>query len=381
MGRILEGFWDCKYCGTTHIGGRHRECPNCGKARSKDTEFYLGTERNYVPKNQSRDISRNPDWVCEFCQQLNSDNDTVCKYCGSSRTKRALNYFQAKLPSSAHDSYNGSDSNSGCTEQMNSGENISASTPTCKASDQPSRQKSSKSVKEFLASHCYQLLITLLLVAGIVGMVFLFLPKELEITINEFTWTRTIDIERYQTVEESSWSLPSNSRLLYSQLEIHHYQSVIDHYEIRTRQVAKQRISGYETYVSGYRDLGNGYFEEITSQRPIYETYYETETYQEPVYRDEPVYKTKYYYEIEKWLYERSVLTNGSGKSPYWGETNLSSDERIASRSETYSIIGLDSKGEEETIILSFEDWSSLEVGQTVKLRVSIGGHGEIIEE
>lgn len=193
------------------------------------------------------------------------------------------------------------------------------------------------------------------------------------------SWERSIDIERYQTVDESGWSLPVGARLHYSQEEFSHYEQVLDHYETKTRQVAKERISGYEEYVTGYRDLGNGYFEETTSSRPIYETYYETETYEEPVYRDEAVYRTKYYYEIDKWLYERSVKTNGTDKEPYWGEVNLNSDERVSSERENYTILGLNKKEKEQSISLSYKDWNSLEVGQTVKLKVSLG-YGTIVE-
>lgn len=59
-------------------------------------------------------------------------------------------------------------------------------------------------------------------------------------------------------------------------------------------------------------DMGNGYFEEETISTPVYETYYETEEYQEPIYRDEPVYAMKYYYDIDRYVYERSVNTSGS---------------------------------------------------------------------
>ena len=73
--------------------------------------------------------------------------------------------------------------------------------------------------------------------------------------------------------------MPSGARLKYEKNEIYDYEKVVDHYEIKTKQVEKTRISRYETYVTGYKDLGNGYFEEITDERPVYETYYESEEY------------------------------------------------------------------------------------------------------
>jgi hypothetical protein len=99
------------------------------------------------------------------------------------------------------------------------------------------------------------------------------------------------------------------------------------------------KYSYVKEFCEDVKDLGNGYFEEITSQRPIYETYYVTETYQEPIYRREPVYQTRYYYEIDKWIVIRHVTTNGTDKKPYWGNTALKADQREGDRSETFKIL------------------------------------------
>lgn len=368
MGRILEGFWDCKYCGTTRIGGRRRQCPNCSKARDDNTTFYLDTTKNrYVPEKKAIKINKNPDWICNYCNQLNSDNDDVCIYCGATRTSENLNYFENKEKKKQQKQE--------CTEENNQEE----------VSEKNSWQSSlhnlkNYSIPNFFAASWKPVLITLLIVISILGIFLLFKPKEYEITINELSWERSINIERYQTVQESNWYLPADGRLIYSYLEYSHSEQVLDHYETRTRSIAKERISGYETYVSGYRDLGNGYFEEITSQRPIYETYYETETYEEPVYRSEPVYRTKYYYEIDKWLYERSVVTTGTDKSPYWGDTHLATDERTSSQTEKYIVKGVDTKTEKEiSFSLSLDVWSTLEIEQTIKVKITFG-HGEILE-
>lgn len=382
MGRIIEGFWNCEYCSKTHIRGGLRECPNCGKARDEDTVFDLNKKNiSYVPEEIAVTINRNPDWLCRYCNQLNSDNDDHCVSCGAPRTAENLNYFENRNQKEKeqeqklleYSQYEQQDVSSKLFESLSDisdDTHIFSSTP---------KEKNFFSLKNFFSTHMYPILITLFSLIGIAALIFLFIPKPQEITVQELSWQLSIDIERYQTVEESNWSLPTGARLLYSQEEFSHYEQVFDHYETKTREVSKERIIGYEEYVSGYRDLGNGYFEEITSSRPIYETYYETETYDEPVYRDEAVYRTKYYYEIDKWLYERSVKTSGKDKTPYWGEVKLSSDERISAQRETYSILGFNKKGKEKSITLSYEDWNSLKVGETVTLNVSFG-YGEIVE-
>lgn len=376
MGKLIEGFWDCNTCGSTNIRGGIRECPNCGKARDKNTTFYMNKKKiTYVPNEKAVHINRNPDWKCNFCEQLNSDDDKVCVYCAAPRTAENFNYFEIKNQKKAVESEELFDSMDDEKEEIynnyfyHSNRNF----------NKKSISNSFYSIKSYIFSHLSYIFIPLFTILGIGALILLFLPKEQEITITQLSWKRSINIERLQTVQESDWTLPSNASLIRTNLEFSHFQNVLDHYETKTRQVACERIVGYEEYVTGYKDLGNGYFEEITSSRPIYETYYETETYEEPIYRQEPVYLTKYYYEVDKWLYERSIQTSENDKNPYWGEFTLASDERVSSKNESFFITGLNKKDEQKVIELSYEDWNSLKVGQTVKLKVSFG-HGEIVE-
>jgi len=377
MGKLIEGFWDCKYCDKIGIRGGISECPSCSKARDENTIFYLNKKKmSYVPEKKARTINRNPDWLCNYCNRLNSDSNSSCISCGAPRTSENLDYFENRVLKENKEKQNILD------EQKHNQETFSSNSfyklnYTDFIKNGLGRKLSS--FKSFLSTNILSIIITIFILIVMAGLIFLFIPKTQEVTIQELSWKHSINIERYQTVEENDWDLPTNARLLYSKQEFSHFEEVLDHYETKTRQVAKQRIIGYEEYVSGYRDLGNGYFEEIISLQPIYETYYETETYQEPVYRQEAVYCTKYYYEIDKWVYERSVVTSGTDKKPYWGEVTLADDERVSTKSQSYSILGINQKQKEVTISLSYEDWISLEIGQIVKIKVSFG-HGEIVE-
>lgn len=360
MSRIIEGFWNCQYCGETRIRGGSQECPNCGKARDEHTTFELDeANKHYVPEKEAIHISRNPDWICAFCNQLNSSKTMNCKFCGASRTQKSLDYFENKQKQ-------------GKQEQLK--------TPREETLENKSKLNVQKKLHQWTTQKLLKyILLTIGSMLGIALLIFILLPKEQEITIQEMKWKRTISIDKYQTVEESSWILPAGARLKYAQKEFSHYEKVIDHYETKTKQVLKQRIVGYEEYVTGTRDLGNGYFEETTSTRPVYEEYYDTESYEEPVYREEAVYQIKYYYEIDKWIYERSVVTEGKDKKPYWGQTNLKSDEKESSKTESYSIIGLNKKEKKQTVLLSYNDWAILKIGDTVKLKVSLG-YGKVVK-
>ena len=94
MGRIIEGYWDCPYCGEKRILGRFRDCPSCGKPRGENTVFQhdLPNEENIVENPE--ETSREADWYCEFCDSLNPASAKFCESCGSPRTEKT--YFEMK---------------------------------------------------------------------------------------------------------------------------------------------------------------------------------------------------------------------------------------------------------------------------------------------
>lgn len=370
MGKLIEGLWDCKYCSRKGIPGSKRECTSCGNVRDKDTKFYLPKDVKHVPKEIAKNISKNPDWVCLYCgYSLNPDNAESCLSCGAQRTSKNKNYFEYQKKSEEQFT---------ASQEQKAGETLENQSQDCYSTNQSDR------IKKLFSENKKKILIILsvivLIISLIVGLIYIIAPKEKNITINEICWNRSIEIEKSKTVNENDWILPSDGRLIYTNQEIYGYEQKIDHYETRTLQVAKERLIGYQEVVVGMKDLGNGYFEEITQQQPVYETYYEEEQYKEPVYVSIPVYKTKYYYEIERWFYERSIDTVGLGNNPYWGEVDLEEKEREKCRTEKYIIKGKDSKGKQYEINIPFNQWKELTLDETVKVKIFVTGNGEIIK-
>ena len=399
MGKIVEGLWDCKYCKSKGIGGSKRECPHCGKPRDTDTKFYMPGTITYVEEGEANEVSRNPDWVCRFCDCLNPDKVDVCISCGASRTAENLDYFenqnkkeQESKSSSVITEEPRADPNDSHEEMKDANvpeNNIVSPMDNSEENKQYSLFDKCKNfagnaasvVGDFLFDSGPVLLVIALVALIIGGIIFLAVPRTRTVTVDHTYWEQTIEIERYQTVDESGWSLPQNARLHESRREIYEYEQVLDHYEDKTRQLAKQRVDHYEERVVGYKDLGNGYFEEQTERVPVYETYYETEHYQEPVYRSEPVYKTKYYYEIDKWLYDRALTTSGIDSEPYWADTSkLKSDERTSTQKGNYTFRGTDEKGDSKEYTAKYSDWSDLNAGDEITIKVSVFGNVKSIE-
>lgn len=365
MGRLVYGYWDCLQCSSTGIRGDIRECPNCGKPRNADTKFYMAENIAYVPATEEKTISRNPDWLCSYCNSLNSDSLNECKGCGASKTASEQNYFDLHCKQESADEKLSYD----YTEE---------------------HESRFECILRWFKNSLKNIAYIVAAVTSIFLMIFLLKTHTEEMTVSGFEWTRTIDIQQLETFDESGWSLPSTARLKYSATEFKEYEDVFDHYETKTRQVQKERLIGYETYISGYRDLGNGMFEEITEQRPVYQTYYETETYQEPIYRQEPVYATRYYYEIDRWIDKRVIRTNGNNQNPVWGNTETLTDkERISDKHEKYQVILINNENETVTTDIDFNLWNSLSYGDTVTAEVNRFGKivsiefptGELTEE
>ena len=382
MGKIIEGVWDCVYCDTKRIRGSLDRCPVCGKTRGIDTKFYIADPKNYVDEEKAKKISKNPDWLCSFCDSLNSDNINICPNCGATRTESEKNYFTMHQK----DNKNNTDSQHNDSEKITNDTDLNKHTANIYQNSSDNNNYSFNEEKVISKKKNFKSILPFCIPIGaIIALIalftFLLLPKNVTATVDSFSWERTITIEEYKTVEESDWSLPSTARLQYQQREIRSYNQVIDHYETKTRTYTEQVIDHYETRVTGHRDLGNGYFEEITQQVPVYRTETKTETYEEPVYRQEPVYDTKYYYEIDKWVLKNKEKSEGNDKSPYWPKFTLNNNERQGERTSTYYIYCTTSKDKQEKYTVKEDVWESLNIGDVIKLKVDAFGKATIINK
>ena len=299
MAKILEGCWDCAYCGSKLIRGGLRNCPACGHPRDKNVKFYLGEARNYVEKPE--DIDPNPDWICSFCDALNPNGAEICQGCGSSKADSERNYFEQR---------------------------------------RLEEEKNKPKVEEPRTGSPLRLLILLALVAAIIFSVMSMSgPKTKTITFTDKQWVRTEEVEVYKAVQESGWSAPQDAYDITTRSEIYAYQNVFSHYVTQYRTVARQVFDGYDTYTT-YEDMGNGYFKEVEHSTPRYRTEYVTEEYQEPVYIRTPVYRDKYYYTIEKWVVDRTLKSSGNGdEEPYFKSVRLGEGQRIGTQVEEYTLI------------------------------------------
>lgn len=336
---VYVGRWDCKSCGHKGILGPETECPNCGSDRPKDVQFYMVTASEKVEEETTlKQAKAGADWRCSYCGQNNATTTTICKDCGHTKADG-----DALLTVRDYDT----------TEVPTSGKKAQ---PVAQEAPAPKKRKRGFGM-------------VALIVLVIIGVLFYFgRSKEILVTVETFSWERSIATEEERLVEEEDWRVPSQGNQLKSFRAVHHYDQILDHYETRTR--TKKRAAGTERYVCGKRDLGNGYFEDKYCDRTVYETY--EEQYEEPIYRKEPVYKTKYRYSIYRWQQALPLTTQGLDHHPQWANTNAVKQDprrRTTKKSENYSIKVRDEEGKIHEHQIPFDKWQALEKGQQLKAK------------
>ncbi|MBI5544013.1 MAG: hypothetical protein HY901_09010 [Deltaproteobacteria bacterium] len=336
---IREGKWDCPQCGLKGNRGSEQKCRQCNKVRGDEVRFYLEDEAAEVlDEAQLAKAQAGADWVCQFCEAINPAGGKQCRSCGAERTEKQREVKEIL--------------------------------------DQPVSPPLPPPKKKGLGRP-----------AGIVGMLALLLggggwllcaPSERAMSLARVSWERTIEVERYDTVVKEAWrdEVPGGGRVQSATQKVHHVNKVQTGTRAVSKQVEEKVQTGTRTVKVGKKDLGNGYFEDITKEEPVYERRTRTVTEDEPVYRDDPVYKDWCKYEIEEWHRDRTERASAADATPHWPQTRLSGGkEREGKRSEAYLAVFKDEKGKEWEWKPPFDSWKGLAVGQTYKLDVSrLGG-------
>jgi hypothetical protein len=388
---IREGAWDCPSCGHRGNRGPRKFCSGCGAPRGEGVAFYLPDEAPEV--TDAAEIARaqpGPDWICSHCEGDNPADAPFCSGCGAPRDgARRREVIEHRFDA-----------------------------PPAVPSPPPSSETPLHPPSP-LRKGCYA--------GGCLALALLFLfalltqvpssphretpaaaleaeaPRQVELTVAEVSWERSIGVEVLRTRTEDAWEgeVPESARLLSSSREVHHQEKIQVRTETRVRtwtervQAGTEKVRdgsdrvqvGSERVKVGVRDLGNGYFEDIYEDRPVYEdrpryeerpVYREVErheSHEEPVYGDKPVYRRRHRYEIDRWETVRTAESAGKDGSPAWPEVRLGPGEREGTRSATYTVVLREPSGGAFPYRPPGEDeWRGFAVGDTYAATLSPRG-------
>ncbi|HKI05809.1 MAG TPA: zinc ribbon domain-containing protein [Thermoanaerobaculia bacterium] len=350
---IREGAWDCPVCGRKKNRGPEKFCGGCGAPRGPEVKFYLPEDAPEVVAAEAlKKAQAGPDWVCPYCDADNPADHAFCSGCGAPKDPGAQIREVVERPLGAP-----------------------PPPPPQLVAPAPPAKGTSTALKKGCGIGCLGLLALAALVF------FVGRPKSADLTVTGFHWLRTIAVEELRPVTEQAWEgeVPPGARILGSSREVHHVDRIQTGTRTATRTVSERVQTGTERVQTGTRDLGNGYFEDVYEDRPVYEDRSHEETYQEPVYREQPVYRQRIRYEAEKWVPDREARAEGQDRSPVWPGPNLGTNEREGSRKELYEVLFQDAEGKPVRYQAPNEQvWKSFEEGRTYKAKVR--GSGEVVE-
>lgn len=347
---IREGAWDCPHCGNKRNRGPEKHCPACGSARGPEVKFYLPDDAPVVTDRVSLARAKaGPDWSCQYCDTDNPHSYAFCSSCGASSEgapPRGVVEHRFKVE------------------------------PPPESRRKELRQKGRKGKRKTgCCAGCAAVFFV-----GFFGFLLLSLfiggPKKDTIVVEGHRWERAIEIQTLVTETQTAWEgeVPQGARILSRQREIHHHDRVQIGTETKSRNRTERVQIGTEKVKVGVRDLGNGYFEDIFEDRPVYEERTVRETYEDPVYREDPVYKIRLKYEIDQWKRAREkVLSGGIDQEPVWPDVKLGPREREGRRRELYEVLFRDSDGRPRYYRASGKDsWQDFDVG--ARFRAEIDG-------
>lgn len=298
-------YWRCKHCNRFDIEHDKSNCPNCGRLRDSATVFYTQESLEYETYPPKALFLENADWICSYCEAVNSLRLDSCKACGALQ-ENSVNLRKNKMP----------------VPPLKEETVKKADTPVPKKPESIDKEgESNKSTLKFLIGICVIWVIAL--------FTYRLIPFLTVATVTDLFWEREILIENEVTVAESGWDLPPTARLTGTEQEIHHYEEVFDHYEMRVDN------RGEHTMV--------------------------------PVYRQDPRLATKYYYDIEQWVPCRTESEKGNDEKPVWPHPLFAANEREYARTKLY---GMTVNGPQGTKVyrIDYSLWKELKVGNKLKI-------------
>lgn len=215
----------------------------------------------------------------------------------------------------------------------------------------------------------------MLVIAAIIGLTAIIaMPKKRTVTVKDMSWKTSVDVEKYLLCDEDDWELPEGATLKTTKQEVHHTE----------QEYVGEREETYDSYeVIGshveysYEDNGDGTFSEVANDVDDYG--YVTRTRSVPVYRDKPIYKTKYYYTIWRWKYDRTETAEGGGKTPEYPDPQLTDKERLGEKSVEYEVT-CEVKNKEKTYKVKDAIYDKLDIGETYNVKADSEEIVSIIE-
>lgn len=317
---LVYEFWDCAQCGSKGLLGSVETCSQCSKPRDKHIVFYRdSTNETLVSPEAAQRYQGGADWICEYCDGLNSSGKTHCGSCSAEKSTGAKTVLTAASVAAP-------------LKSMPS--------PQAKARNSSRNGTRSKYRKWYFVG--LAILCTAVLYWALAA-------EKNSYKVDQVSWTRKIHVERYVRESRESWDdAKSGEDLVVTQTtsKIRSYKDVLDHYKKESYSVAESYRSGSRQKCSTeYQSMGNGAAQKTTSchDEPVYSTRQVQKTREVPVYRKEPIYDRWIRFQSNFYKDHQVFEASGSSNAPAWpkillGKGFLDKPDRQGAKEESYRV-------------------------------------------
>lgn len=380
----FQMLWDCPQCGRRkNLGVDHRHCPGCGQVQEENMRYFPKPGERVPTKFRGR----SPDLECDHCGTPNSSSDNNCINCGASLAGTKQVHVRPSIPE--HQGETGDDAKRDW--DVRKARRRAAQVAHLRPSAQKARERarargqrparsSSTSyddpdleedfhVPRFQFDRRHAVGGVLLAVFAFV-MTCVFWKKDVVVEVQGHTWERRIAVERYASYHDEEWcsSMPGDAYSVSRRSEVHHHDRVPDGEECHIEP-------GSCTETCRNVDNGNGSFsvdctKSCTPDREVCNT----------KYRDEPVYRDKCSYTVDRWRTNRHATASGSGTSPApsWPDPEFEQCsgtrigcERLGDRDATYTVHFV-APSEAFACEYGHDEWQAYEPGSKRVARVGV---------
>lgn len=385
------GYWDCDYCGHTHIPGYEYDCPGCGRPRSKGVDFYLPEGAPEATPEQMALMGQDPNWYCENCDSGNKDTNNACWNCGVPKGQAVSHRVESydnprQIPRRPRSSQAGTglvdpEYKSDLYDQQYFPPPTEVANPHLPYAGGHSAYPSSRHdpgpviisvTPSWLQNHGKKVGIGAGGFLALLLVYFLFFNYHFTTaTVSGFAWSRNLVVQEYKLLNQEGWSQPGDA-------------TPTGH---ETRQSGTRKVTdGYRTvpytdtcYRSVYqsrtctRNNGNGSFSTYECGGSVSQSYSCTKTRQEEIYHYEPVYSTWYFYNVWRWIKTEDHPTSGNDKEPFWSMEGTPADathKRIQD-SQSYTVNFTSQELGDFSRTYDLAIWNEIELGEVFSVKTN----------
>lgn len=443
-------FWSCDECGEevipalASVSETGRYCPNCYEPHDNhDNDYGINsiddtriTDKRVIqlikegkvtnnfkiisPEMIIRIESRKADWRCKFCGATHADeglpsNLLHCDNCGQYQTSmddnaapdrsnsgQTVDYLSGELvdgdrftkngetfvPESMVEAKRNLSQQTDQYTQDDAGSYIKRHVPSGRSFQMPSVNISWRGIMWFL-----------LTVSGVTAVFgggwWLFAPRTIDVEVTQLPWEVTVEVQQLKPVQDSGWDeeAPVGARILSSE---YIYRKTIEVQQgTKTIMVPKKYVvkAGYYEK-TGTQTCGNAKIGQGVSKR----TCTDDKRWVEPVTRTRPepkvvpnmvpkkVFDDYQTWEIDKWVYEQTLRTNGVDDEPRIPPVarldNFPYPERALRPVESCKVSGvyyLEDEKKAGTWSLACNQFDLIDTGDNVQLEVNNAGMSTLL--